>query len=510
VIDPPQNAGVVETAIEHARPEEERPVEVLLRLAARARLFRAADAGLHARVPVGDRHEIYGLKTAAFRDWLIGGYYADQGEPASDWAIRRVVGALEARARFDGGTPSFFIRVGRAGGGDGQQDRSSYFLDLGDPSGRAIEISADGWSVVDRPGVQFRRPEGHLPFPVPSRDGSIDLLRPFVNLTESDFRLLIAWMTAALRPVGPYPILVLNSQQGSSKTTLARILRLLIDPQSCPLLSEPASTRDLVATAVNGWLLAYDNLSAIPTWLSDGLCRLVYGVGFAGRTLFCNDERSIIHAQRPVILTGIDEIARRGDLRDRCIFLHPPMILPGRRRTEDEFWSSFHAVYPRILGGVLDAIVGGLRALPSVRLSELPRMADYAKWGEAVHRGMGLGAESFASTYNENRKDAARTELEDSPLGTVMLDVVKSGASVTITASDLHAKLSQAVGRKVVKSRRWPKTVSSFSSELRRMAPQLLAHGLFLEFSRNSDRRTTTLRPVESPGTPASGAGPNS
>jgi putative DNA primase/helicase len=155
VIDPPQNAGVVETAIEDARPEEERPVEVLLRLTAHARLFRAADGRLHARVPVGDRHEIYGLKTAAFRDWLIGGYYADQGELASDWAIRRVVSVLEARARFDGGMPSFFIRVGRAGSGDGQQDRLSYFLDLGDPSGRAIEISADGWSVVDRPSVQF-------------------------------------------------------------------------------------------------------------------------------------------------------------------------------------------------------------------------------------------------------------------------------------------------------------------------------------------------------------------
>ena len=79
---------------------------------------------------------------------------------------------------------------------------------------------------------------------------------------------------------------MLNSQQGTFKTTLARILRLLIDPQSCPLLSEPACTRDLVATAVKGWLLAYDNLSAIPTWLSDGLCRLVYGVGFADRAPF--------------------------------------------------------------------------------------------------------------------------------------------------------------------------------------------------------------------------------
>ena len=84
---------------------------------------------------------------------------------------------------------------------------------------------------------------------MPARDGSIDLLRPYVNLTEPDFRLMIAWLTAALRPVGPYPVLVLNGEQASGKSTLARILRLLIDPQACPVLALPSSTQDLMATA---------------------------------------------------------------------------------------------------------------------------------------------------------------------------------------------------------------------------------------------------------------------
>ena len=96
---------------------------------------------------------------------------------------------------------------------------------------------------------------------------------------------MVAWLTAALRPVGPYPILVLHGEHGSAKSTLAKILRLLIDPQACSNLSEPKSTRDLMVTAVNGWLLDYDNISAIPDWLSDGLCRLVFGGGFASHAL---------------------------------------------------------------------------------------------------------------------------------------------------------------------------------------------------------------------------------
>ena len=116
---------------------------------------------------------------------------------------------------------------------------------------------------------------------MPSRDGSIELLRPYVNLADRDFRLLIVWMAAALRPVGPYPILALYGEQGSAKSTLARVVRLLIDPHAAPLLAEPRNTRELMAAAVNGWLLAYDNLGMIPDWLSDGLCLLATAGAFA-------------------------------------------------------------------------------------------------------------------------------------------------------------------------------------------------------------------------------------
>jgi hypothetical protein len=108
--------------------EGQGPVEVLLRLASGARAFRSPDGNLYARVPVGDRHEIYGLKSDQFRDWLLDGYRVDCGELPTNGAIRRVLAALEARARFDGGTPPVFIRVGRDG--SGISNDSSTYLDL--------------------------------------------------------------------------------------------------------------------------------------------------------------------------------------------------------------------------------------------------------------------------------------------------------------------------------------------------------------------------------------------
>ena len=491
--------------------ERQSSVRVLTGLASGARLFRSADGHACAQVRVGDRLEVYGLRSAGFRDWLIDEYMNGQAEPPSSWAISRVVAMLEARARFTSDMPDVFIRVGQNknsdddGNADG--DDPAYFLDLGDSRGRAVAIGQRGWSIVDRQGVHFRRPAGLLGLPVPARDGSIDRLRSYVNLTEPDFRLVVAWLTAALRPVGPYPVLVLNGEQSSGKSTLARILRLLIDPHACPVLALPSSTENLMATALNGWLLLYENISTIPGWLSDSICQLAFGGGFAGRTRFTDGERSDIYAQRPVILVGIDDFVLRGDLRDRAVFLHLPGISEKRRQTERAFWPAFRADYPGILGGVLDAIVGGLRELPSVNLTDLPRMADYAEWGEAISRGLGWGADTFIKIYKDNRKEATQILLDDSPVATVLIALARKGVDWSGKPQDLYNAVVKVAGHAL--GPRWPKTISQFGSELRRIAPQLRLHGIQISFGRRGSDRIVTLKAEgATPGSPSM-VGPN-
>jgi hypothetical protein len=479
-----------------------KPAQVLVRLAARAQLICSADGRCYARVPVNERHEIYELRSAGFRDWLTAGYLREQPEPPADWAIHRVIGSLEAQARFASRTPEVFIRVGRQGEGDeagdgfgpGRPQGEVDVIDLGDSSGRAVEVCASGWSVVDRPNVLFRRPDGLLPLPMPSRDGSIELLRPYVNLSEVDLILVIAWLTAALRPVGPYPILVITGGHGAAKSTLARILRSLIDPHSGPLLIEPRSARDLMVTAADGWLLAYDNLTAIPGWLSDCLCQLVYGASFASRALFTNHERTVIHSQRPVILCGLDDFVRRGDLRDRCVFLELPPVSPLKRRAEAEFWKAFHADRPRIFAGVLDAIAGGVRALPSIQLHALPRMADHARWGEAVGRGLGWKTEHFLAAYDRNIRDASMALLEESMVGIALLGMTPLfHQGWRGSPSELYSLLTQAVDRRHAACAGWPKSLHTFGHELRRLLPQLRMHGLTIEFQRRDGRRFIVL-----------------
>ena len=162
-----------------------------------------------------------------------------------------------------GGASAYFYRPGRC-----QRPRHRHWARglVGRRSARG-PLSPAGWAA--------RAPQ-------PSREGSIELLRPFVNASDRHFRLLVAWMASALRPVGPYPILALYGEQAAAKSTLARVIRLLIDPQAAPLLTVPRGTRDLMVTGHNGWLLAYDNISVINDQVSDGLCMVSTGGAFAG------------------------------------------------------------------------------------------------------------------------------------------------------------------------------------------------------------------------------------
>ena len=237
---------------------------------------------------------------------------------------------------------------------------------------------------------------------------------------------------------------------------------------------------------------AYENISSIPDWFSDCVCQLAFGGGFASRTLFTNDERSVIYAQRPVILVGIADFVVRGDLRDRSVFLNMNAIPDDGRRTERTFWPAFRADYPRILGGVLDAIVGGLRELPSVDLKALPRMADYAEWGEAISRGLGWGAETFLSTYSDNRKAATEAIIEDSPVAEVVLDMARNGINLSCKPMELYNGIVKTVGSGLRPN--WPKTIASFGNELRRIAPQLRLHGITIAFERKGGDRIVTLR----------------
>jgi hypothetical protein len=471
-----------------ADPQPETQAQALVQSAAPATFFHAPDGAAYVAVPVTDGHAPDGarltlpVRSRPFRQWLGRCFYQSTGKPARSQMLADALAHFEAQARFDGPCLAVHCRVGTTpDGGIG--------LDLGCATGQAVQITPHGWTIVARPPVHFRRAPSMLPLPVPVHGGSIEELRPFVNVRAEDWQLVVAWLLAALRPRGPYPLLVLHGQQGSAKSTTARVLRALVDPNSAPLRCAPRDERDLMLMATNSWVVALDNLSWLPPWLSDALCRLSTGGGLSTRELYTDADEVVFDAQRPVILTGIEELATRSDLLDRAIPLHLPAIGEDDCRTEADFRAEFEKARPRILGALLDAVAGALCQLPSVQLPRRPRMADFATWVTAAEPALGWPKGAFLDAYTGNRDAADQLALEASPLYQPLCKLLDECGQWKGTATDLLDELATRVPESVPRSPSWPRAPHVLTGRLRRLAPNLRRAGIQIEDGRAGTRK---------------------
>jgi hypothetical protein len=466
-------------AIAHsaATGESKAKIGFLARLLHDIELWHDENDTPFATLPQGDHKENWsiGNRCRPFRRWLSKLWYDQTGEMLKAGDLVDIAAMLEGKACFDGPQHQLFRRVAQHAG--------KFYLDLCDPEWRAVEIDADGWRVVSNPPVKFRRAKAMHPLPVPVKTSGAELgrlLLPFLNVRVVEWSLIAAWLVAALRPVGPYPVLKLLGEQGSAKTTTARVLRALVDPNAAPVRAEPRDCRDLMIAANNGWVLCLDNLSVVKPDLSDALCRLATGGGFATRTLYTDEDETIFDAQRPVILTSIEEIGTRSDLLERSLIIELPPIHTESRRAEKQFWAEFEQARPKILGALLDVVAGAIRRLPEIERksdAELPRLADFHQWGEAAEAPAGLAPGTFAEAYLSNREAATRIALDSSPAISALLKFLAKNPVVEDTAAGLLEKLGY-IDMELKHNPSWPRAPRVLSAILKRVAPNLRQVGI--------------------------------
>jgi hypothetical protein len=472
-----------------AAPERSRgptQAEILIRLAQSASLFHSPDGTGFADLDVRGHRETWPIRSKAFRRWLAQRFFEETGGATSSEALQSALNLVEARAYFD--APERVVHV-RVGGLDGK-----LYLDLCDDAWRAVEVDCTGWRVIDTPPVRFRRASGMQALPMPVSGGSVAALRSFLNVrSDADFVLVVACTLAALRNRGPYPVIALSGEQGSAKSTFSAVLRALLDPNTAPLRALPREDRDLFIAASNGHVLVFDNVSGLPGWISDTLCRLATGGGFAVRQLYTDQDEVLFDATRPVILNGIEDIVTRPDLADRAVFLTLEPIPEERRRPEAELWAEFEMERPRILGALLGAAVEGLRRLPETRLPKLPRMADFALWAAACEPAL-WPAGTFWAAYCGNRDEAIEGVIEADPIAAAVRALMAEQPEWTGTASELSNLLADRAGERIAKAKPWPDSPRALSGRLRRAATFLRKIGIETSFEREGHGRTRTIR----------------
>ncbi|MHB1431394.1 MAG: hypothetical protein ACYCVZ_04685 [Streptosporangiaceae bacterium] len=411
--------------------------------------------------------------------------YADKtsGRVPSAAALTDALTVLEGRAASKD-PETVFLRLAQRDG--------RVVIDLGTADGRCVIVGPDGWRREPRSPVLFRRTKLTSPIPDPLREaGGLDMLRKLLNTEEREFRLIVGWLVAALIPDIAHPILALRGEQGTAKSTAAQMLADIIDPSPAPLRTVPKDMKQWAVSASASWVVALDNVSQVPGWLSDTLCKAVTGDGYVDRVLYSDDDVTVLAFRRVIILTSIDPGALAGDLAERLLVIELQPILDTDRRAESEVREAF-ADSRRAIAAALYGLLGQVLAkLPGLTLDRLPRMADFARVLAAIdeiQKWTTLGDYLSAST------DIAADVLEGNAFASAIIDLMNrrpreaDGAGTwTGTATDLL----KAVVTPEKPPKDWPKDATRAGGQLTRAAKALREIGIDVRQTKSTDRNRT-------------------
>jgi hypothetical protein len=520
------------TTMQERLQEREGPsvTEKLITLAEEnAVLFHTPEKVAHAACTRNEHIEVYELNTREFRMWLrsefrrterekleaiakeerdraleVGGALAGElankpinvprppAVPAN--SIEVAIKELEATAVLNGEEEEVYLRVA---GHDGK-----IYVDLCNAAWEVVEISPEGWKVTNKDvPIKFVRSNIMKPMPRPKKDGSVEELKRLLTLgdgseeTKGAWSLVLAWLMQSLRPNGgQYPVLILLGGHGTAKSTTLEMLRELVDPAVVPHEHTYKDARELYIECVASWMVAMDNLSALPAWLSDTICRLATGGGFKTRTLFSNRDQEVFKAQRPVIVNGISDVASRADLLDRALLVDLPVLKETDRKYLKELWADFRQHQPHIMGALFDALSEGLRNVEGVDLSgRLPRMADFARWAVATETALGLKAESFMSAYSTSRVSATESALEAEPVWRVLYQLAQEHTEEDRWVGNMKQLLGELNDLEsddaLRRSKHWPKTERGLQEVIKRLGPALLELGVQFSKVETGSRR---------------------
>lgn len=461
---------------EKANSVEKSPPLILLALVEQSGATLFYDKYSNARIEINEngKKSVYALSSTKVKRWLSRLYYTHMGKAISDQAFRQAYQLLEAKALFD--SPQIDVHL-RFASSDG-----NIIVALCDDNRNVAVVGPDGYEVGTDSSVKFMDSSYTAPLPLPLKGSNNVLgeLQDLLGMENSNFHRLLAFLLCAFKPGGPYFCLFVEGEQGSGKSFLCLVVKTLIDPSVVPKLRMPDKEQDLMILAKDNHLLLFDNMSGLNPAMSDALCRLATGGGFATRKLYTDEDSQIFYECRPFVCNGITGIATRPDLLERAIPLNIPSIALGGRKTEGEMLESFEKIQPKVLDFLLNATAVALKNFDHTATPTQFRMADAAKWIQAAEPATGLPKGTLLKALEDGQNEVV---LEAISANTVAQALYKIAEAKPYEGTIGNLLVLMKEGLDIVRyDRKFPSNPAHLSHTLKRYGPGLKKAGINVEF----------------------------
>lgn len=402
-----------------SKADESKADKLVERLQGKGSFFYNQDREAFVSIKRDGHTEVWPLQSTGFQELAGYTFFKELGQTASETTLKSATDSLSGLAKYEGEQHETFIRVAQYGNG--------YMIDLCNDAWSVVHIYPGGWKILNESPVKFWRTETmrEIPAPLKTGVGSVHgVLWKHLNIPEEDRLLLLAFVLETFRPETPFVIAEFIGGQGTAKSTTQGNTRDLIDPNAVNLRAAPKTPEDIFVGAGNNWIASYNNLSHLSAQMQDSLCTLATGGGFASRKLYTNFDEALMECKRPVMMNGISSLATNQDLIDRTIRFTLPEIAEYREESilRDEFLQD----KPAILAAIYDLFANTLKKLPDIKIKNPPRMADFARLGEAMSQVLEHEPGVFSSLYNEVRAQAIIHALDGSPVALAIQDLLES------------------------------------------------------------------------------------
>ena len=458
----------------------------------------------HVSIKMDKHGEILSLNSRRFKNLLYKICYNETKKLNSE-KIEGILNILKADAEITGNLKYLDLRVGKT-------DDCTFFYDLTNSKWSVIKMTPSGWSIIDNDvPIMFKR-YTQQPQVNPSLQYSNDIFDKFmdlVNVQDEDTRLLLkCYIISLFIPNIAKPILMIHGEQGSAKSTLQELIKMLVDPSIVKTLTFPRDINELIQQLSHNYIAYYDNVSIIKDWVSDVLCRAVTGSGFSKRQLYTDDDDIIYHFLRCIGLNGINIGATKADLLDRSIIILLERISKEKRKRNEEIWKKFNEIKSQLLGYIFDIIVKVInykKQQGSIALTNgFNRMADWEEYAEIISRCMGYQYDKFLIVYQKNINIQVDEAIAASPLSMTVVELMDNKEDEWIgNATELSPELNEIAETKlkinIQRIKHWPKSPNQLSLRLNEAQTNLREKGIIIErYKDEKGHRKIKIRKVSS------------